>query len=1101
MGKFYIKNILIIRIFSVLLLVLLLEVPEKEEAPLAIHNGAVELKESVDKVSLDQFLFILKDPEDSYSIEEVTAPPLHWNFMPNAEGIIARGDAETSYWVQFNVIDNAEETEWLLELPVSSLEQAVLYSPDSDGGFAAQGAGREIPETDSGYHHHHPVFDLNFEGRDAATFYLYFKSDSPLQLPLTLWSRDAFEVHSQSITALAGLLYGIALVLSVYYLSQFIRHRQRVYLYFLLFGASVFCSLMALAGMTLSHIWPDSSWFDGRLIYAGIGIISIFALLYTESFLDTRRHFPVSRNFIKAMVWANAAFIVLLPVFEEFLSLLLPVSLIASAVLMLTVSAASWSKGIKYARYFTAGSALFLIGSGISFVMLYGISYLSTEAKNVIYLTVGASVFLSAFSLSDKEASKINEKINREKKAVERQRLEMESLKHANERKDELLAITSHGMRTPLYGMIGIAETLQDSNLGRMSAAAGHQLGAIVSNGKKLAHMIDSILDFSKLKQNSLEIHVEPVNLHDLTENVLEICRPLLKNPEVRLYETVPHNLPEAIADPDRYQQILYNLVENAIDQTVSGEIVVSAKKAGRHIQVSVRDTGKGIEQNKIPSLFEAFQKDGDWGKGGEAGTGIGLNITKRLVELHGGWLKVESSPGAGSTFSFTLPIYMPDIGETIDETQIPLIEEFTAADIAETVTTRRKSTSQIRALVVEREEVNRQLLIYQLEREGYSVFGAGGGMEAIRLLEDLPIDLVILDWALEDMNGDELCRHIRKEHTLTELPILMLSDRPGLREKTDAFTAGANDYLLKPCDKEEFLLRVDTLANLRTLTQEITNMNYFLERNVKERTMALEITNMNLVTVNDEIQEIEKSRNEMLSTISHELGTPITLIHSYIQAVKESIIDEKNPRYLDMIHNKLVMLERLTEDLVELAKYKSGNMTLRFESVRLGDWLDRLIQGMESDVTQSGRIFEYIDAGKEPGQEDYVLSIDVSRVDQVFSNILWNAVKHTSSIDGKISISTEILSRGKEGDAFKAGDFDGEVIIKVSDTGNGIPEDILPHIFDRFFKRDVPNKQQGSGLGLAIAKEIILSHKGEIWAESEIGKGSTFYISLPFTL
>jgi signal transduction histidine kinase len=337
-------------------------------------------------------------------------------------------------------------------------------------------------------------------------------------------------------------------------------------------------------------------------------------------------------------------------------------------------------------------------------------------------------------------------------------------------------------------------------------------------------------------------------------------------------------------------------------------------------------------------------------------------------------------------------------------------------------------------------------------------------------------------------------------KYTLTELPILMLSDKTGLQEKTDAFTAGANDYLVKPCDKEEFLLRIETLANLRSLTQEITNLNYFLERNVKERTMALEITNMNLVTVNDEIQEIEKARNEMLSTISHELGTPITLIHSYIQAVKESLIDEKNPRYLDMIHNKLLLLERLTEDLVELGKYKSGNMTLRFQQVRLGDWLDRLIQGMESDVKQSGRFFENIGKERNAWENNLSMSIDVDRIDQVFSNILWNAVKHTDSQEGKITISADIYSRGKEGAVLEHEGFDAEVIIKVADTGCGIDKEVLPHIFDRFFKKGDSSDYKGSGLGLAIAKEIILSHKGEIWAESEIGKGSIFYIALPLS-
>ncbi|MCM3610510.1 ATP-binding protein [Planococcus sp. MERTA32b] len=1099
MSKFYIKHPIPIKVFVALLLLLLLAEPGKEPAQPATVDGAVVLSGSADKIHVDHSVFSLKDPGNAYSIEEVAKPPLQWSFMPNDDGIFNKGFTDSSYWIQFNIVNRSPNDDWLLELPVPTLEQATLYSPSEDGSFAANEIGREVPLDEREYYHRNLIFNLDFAGQEEATFFLRVVSDGPLQLPLTIWEQEAFENQTRGTTALVGLLGGIGIVLSIYYLSQFIRHRQRVYLYFMVFALSVSYGLSAMAGLTLSYIWPEYFWMDGKLVYASIGITSIFTLLYTESFLDTRRHFPASRNIIKGLVWMNGALITALFFFENIIRMIMPWSLLASAVLMLAISAASWNKGIKYARYYTAGSVLFLVGTGTAVLQMFGISPLSFEAKNSVYLSIGVSVFLAALSLSDKEAAKINDKIKREKKAVERQRLAMESLKHANERKDELLAITSHGLRTPLYGMIGIAETLQESNTGRISPAVHQQLGAIAENGKKLARMINSILDFSKLKQNSLDIHVEPVKIHKLTENVLEICKPLVKNDEVRLYETVPHNLPEAIADPDRFQQILYNLVENAINHTKSGEIVISAKKSGKQILVSVRDTGKGIEQEKLQTLFEAFHKTEE--NTDKRGTGIGLNITKRLVELHGGWLKVESAAGSGSTFSFTLPVYSPNDNEHIVLPEVQTIEELSAAEITETVTARRKIGTQISVLVVDQVEVNRQMLIYQLEQEGYSVYGASGGIEAIRLLENQPIDLVILDWSLDDMSGDELCRHIRKDYTLTELPILMLSERTGLREKTEAFTAGANDYLLKPCDKEEFLLRVDTLANLRTLTQEITSLNYFLERNVKERTMALEITNMNLVTVNDEIQEIEKSRNEMLSTISHELGTPITLIHSYIQAVKESIIDEKNPKYLDMIHNKLLMLERLTEDLVELAKYKSGNMTLRFENVRIGDWLDRLIQGMEADVTQSGRIFEYVETGREEWQDNYYLSIDVNRVDQVFSNILWNAVKHTSSIDGKISISTEIISRGKEGAVLGQEDFDGEVIIKVSDTGNGIPEDILPHVFDRFFKMDVPNKQQGSGLGLAIAKEIILSHKGEIWAESEVGKGSTFYIAFPLTI
>lgn len=278
-------------------------------------------------------------------------------------------------------------------------------------------------------------------------------------------------------------------------------------------------------------------------------------------------------------------------------------------------------------------------------------------------------------------------------------------------------------------------------------------------------------------------------------------------------------------------------------------------------------------------------------------------------------------------------------------------------------------------------------------------------------------------------------------------------------------------------------------------MTQEITNLNFFLERNVKERTMALEITNMNLLTVNDEIQEVEKSRNEMLSAISHELGTPITLIHSYIQAVKESLIEENNPRYLDMIHKKLLLLERLTEDLVELSKYKSGNMTLRFGELQLDEWLERIAASMEADLAQSGRRFRFVGPGEKERPADWRLMVDVDRVDQVFSNLLWNAVKHTSPEEGRITLSASIRASANVLDETEA---DGELIIRVEDNGCGIKKEALPHIFDRFFKIDESIHYKGSGLGLAIAKEIIQSHKGEIWAESEEGAGSTFIIALP---
>ncbi|MGB6408542.1 MAG: ATP-binding protein, partial [Planococcus donghaensis] len=563
----------------------------------------------------------------------------------------------------------------------------------------------------------------------------------------------------------------------------------------------------------------------------------------------------------------------------------------------------------------------------------------------------------------------------------------------------------------------------------------------------------------------------------------------------VTLYHTIPSTLPKVVADADRLQQILYNLVDNSIRHTHEGEIIVSARVLGEELEILVKDTGIGIKEEKIPTLFEW---DISKGKTYE-NHGMGLKITKNLVELQGGKINVESQEGVGSLFSFTVPLHKEDGSVTLINNYESITKEMTAPQLAESIMKQHSSSKELHILVIDSQEINRIVLIRQLLAEGYHAIGAEDGQSAMHLLSYKPIDLIVMDGFLTDMTGDELCRRIRVEFTLTELPILMLSNVDSLQEKKEAFIAGANDYLLKPCDKEEFLLRVGTLANTSSLTQEISNLNFFLERNVKERTMELEITNLNLLTVNDEIQEIEKSRNEMLSAISHELGTPITLIHSYIQAVKESLIEENNPRYLDMIHKKLLLLERLTEDLVELTEYKSGHMTLRFVERSLDEWVTRLVESMASDVTQSGRAFEFLGIENQDGINHTLLKVDLDRLDQVVSNILWNSVKHTSAEDGKISLMIEILAKDSD-NALLDEDCDGELFIRIADNGSGIKKESLPHIFERFYKINNSANYKGSGLGLAIAKEIILAHKGEIWADSTEGQGSEFIIVLPVT-
>lgn len=1052
----------------------------------ADSGNMLVLDDSQQEVATGSRLSVLEDESGNLQIEDIQQPPHAWNFMPASNNSMNIGFSSSVYWLMLEVENMAHaEKEWLLELGSSGVDQVSLYTDDGEGGFTVEQAGQEIG---SEIIHRTAVFPIAPPAGESAVYWMRVESSAPIQLPVTVWDREAFESQTRQQVAFVGVLGGLGLMFLFYYIHRFTVIRQRAYLYFVIYAITAFFLFSSAAGLSLDVIWPELDLWNGHSVFFMVGLAALSVTLLTEGLLNTKRHLPETDRMIKSLLIFNAVVLTTLFISLEWARLLLVLALSSTLAVSLLLAAYGMKRGLVHARYYAVSLIFFSVAAALNAFYVSGILPITMAAQGLIFFLGIFAVLFAALALRDKEKIREQERLQRERNSTERQRIEIERLRQVNERKDELLAITSHSLRTPLYGIVGIAESLQESAYSKMPHSVIQQLETISESGKKLARMINETLDFSGPKHHMLSLHLEKVKLPAIADSVIRLCTPLLKSSEVNLKHTIPADFPEVIADPERVRQVLYNLVGNAVEHTDSGEIIITAKIIKKQVAITVKDTGSGMEEQQLDSLFDPIGTSTT----PHLGIGMGLKITKRLVEMQGGWLKAESAIGKGSSFTFTLPLTEEQELETVSPTEI---RELTASQLADSLIKEKNVKKGLRILVVEAEEVNRLMLVHQLKGEGYKAEGVSCGEEALVHLENRPADLVILDDELPDMAGDELCRRIRVNATLTELPILMLSDKEGVREKTNAFSAGANDYLVKPCDVEEFLMRVETLATLRSMTQEITNLNFFLERNVKERTMALEITNMNLLTVNDEIQEVEKSRNEMLSAISHELGTPITLIHSYIQAVKESLIEENNPRYLDMIHKKLLLLERLTEDLVELSKYKSGNMTLRFAELKLDEWLERIAASMEADLAQSGRRFRFERPSGKERPADWRLLVDVDRVDQVFSNLLWNAVKHTSPEEGRITLSTSIRASAHVLDETEA---DGELIIRVEDNGCGIQKEALPHIFDRFFKIDESIHYKGSGLGLAIAKEIIQSHKGEIWAESEEGAGSTFIIALP---
>ncbi|MCM3782534.1 AAA family ATPase [Neobacillus mesonae] len=276
----------------------------------------------------------------------------------------------------------------------------------------------------------------------------------------------------------------------------------------------------------------------------------------------------------------------------------------------------------------------------------------------------------------------------------------------------------------------------------------------------------------------------------------------------------------------------------------------------------------------------------------------------------------------------------------------------------------------------------------------------------------------------------------------------------------------------------DERRMVVHLLAGQAAISIEHAKLISVLEYKVKERT--------------EELMQMENDRRKLLANISHDLGTPLTSIQGYVEAILDQVVTEpeQQHKYMKVIHSRVLSIQRLFKDLVQLSRMEAKQLSLTKNPVHAGTFLQWLSQKYELDIEQSGihyRTSLHPDLLDDARREEMQILVDRERIGQVFTNLINNAINHTQ--EGTIELSADIAEDGYH------------LLIQVTDTGIGIPESDIPYVFERFYRgsKSRNSKYGGSGLGLAIAKEIIQLHEGEIGVDSLIGQGSTFYVKLPF--
>jgi signal transduction histidine kinase/ligand-binding sensor domain-containing protein/HPt (histidine-containing phosphotransfer) domain-containing protein/BarA-like signal transduction histidine kinase len=675
--------------------------------------------------------------------------------------------------------------------------------------------------------------------------------------------------------------------------------------------------------------------------------------------------------------------------------------------------------------------------------------------------------------------------------------------------KDEFLANTSHELRTPLNGIIGLAESLIDGVAGALPDKANHDLSMVVASGRRLSNLVNDILDFSKLKNHGLHINTTAIDINSMVDVVTTLSRPTLQAKDLVIINNIADDFPAVKADEDRLQQILFNIIGNAIKFTESGSITLSAQLVGNNqsdeqqfICIDVTDTGIGIAAENLTTIFESFEQiTGDESRS-ESGTGLGLAVSKQLVELHGGKITVSSTLNKGSTFSFTLPVYRVDesgfdaFSETIDAQNeqtkqqlsrlqalddtieyFPLNNEFNEASNDSNGSRESAENRDFRVLIVDDDAINRQVLSNHLQPLDYQLFQASGGEQALDLIStaseglaagERPFDLILLDIMMPKVSGYEVCRKLREQYSVNELPVIFLTAKNQVLDLVESFASGGNDYLTKPISKHELLSRVETHLKL-------LDINRNLEQKVAERTVELE--------------HAMQAKSEFLAKMSHEIRTPMNAIIGLGYLTLKTDLDANQKDLIGKTQDASQALLGLINDILDFSKIEAGKMSIESVPMNMGGLIKKTnnICALRAHAKNLELIVKvHSDVPKQ-------IKSDPVRLQQILVNLVINAVKFTEH--GHILIEVGIAKKQlTEPDDNKL-----TLEFSVSDTGIGIEASTMNNLFQSFTQADssITRKFGGTGLGLSICKELSDLMDGEVWVESTLGEGSKFSFSI----